>query len=49
MKITVAEYLTPNKRSINQKGIQPDIIVENKNGTGDIQLERAIEIVNSGF
>lgn len=49
MKITVAEYLTPNKRSINQKGIQPDIIVENKNGTRDIQLERAIEIVNSGF
>lgn len=29
IKITVAEYLTPNKRSIDGKGIVPDIVVEN--------------------
>lgn len=46
MKLTIAEYFTPNKRSINKKGIKPDIIVVNKKGTRDIQLEKAIEIMN---
>ncbi len=29
MKITIAEYLTPNMRKVNEVGIKPDIIVEN--------------------
>lgn len=42
MKLTIAEYLTPNKRNINKKGIVPDIVVENK-GDKDLQLEKAIQ------
>lgn len=30
MKLTVAHFLTPNKNVIHQKGITPDIIIENK-------------------
>ncbi|QQY79928.1 carboxyl-terminal processing protease [Keratinibaculum paraultunense] len=44
MKLTIAEYLTPNKRSINGKGIKPDIIVENKSGK-DLQLKKAVELL----
>ncbi|MCT4607143.1 MAG: S41 family peptidase [Marinisporobacter sp.] len=29
IKLTIAEYLTPNERSINGIGIQPDIVVKN--------------------
>ncbi|MCF6464773.1 S41 family peptidase [Clostridium sp. Cult2] len=47
MKLTIAEYLTPNRRNINGKGIQPDIIVKNKNRTKDIQLERAVEVLRN--
>lgn len=46
MRLTIAEYLTPNKRSINKKGIKPDIIVENKDDTKDTQLEKAIETLH---
>lgn len=46
MKITVAEYLTPNRRNINQTGIQPDIVVENKGMAEDMQLRKAIEYFN---
>jgi carboxyl-terminal processing protease len=42
MKLTIAEYLTPKKRSINGKGVVPDIIVE---GDKESQLKKAIEIV----
>lgn len=44
MKLTIAEYLTPNKRSIDGKGIKPDIIVENKSGK-DSQLKKAVELL----
>ena len=43
VKLTTAEYLTPNKTSIHKKGIQPDIVVENN--TLDLQLERAIALL----
>jgi carboxyl-terminal processing protease len=45
MKLTIAEYLTPNKRSIHKKGIKPDVIVENKDDGKDIQLEKAIKVL----
>ncbi|WP_202707559.1 S41 family peptidase [Sporosalibacterium faouarense] len=38
MKITVAEYLTPKMRSIDGKGIIPDIVVENKPAEFEIDL-----------
>lgn len=44
VKLTTAEYLTPNKISIHGKGVEPDIVVEN-NLDVDKQLRRAIEIL----
>lgn len=46
IKMTTAEYLTPNKTSIHNTGIEPDIIVENKNGE-DLQLKKAIKLLKS--
>lgn len=43
VKMTTAEYLTPNKISIHGKGISPDIDLENT--TLDLQLEKAIEVL----
>lgn len=43
VKLTTAEYLTPNKKSIHGKGIEPDIVVENT--SLDLQLEKAMEIL----
>lgn len=46
IKLTIAKYLTPNDRSINGIGIEPDIKVEMpKDTTKDIQLDKAIEVV----
>ncbi|WP_352404342.1 S41 family peptidase [Sporanaerobacter acetigenes] len=47
MKLTVAEYLTPKKRSINGKGVVPDVVVEASSsaGTKDPQLEKAMKIL----
>lgn len=43
IKLTIAEYLTPNQTSINGIGIKPDYIV--KNNQEDLQLKKAIEIL----
>lgn len=44
IKLTTAEYLTPNYTSIHGIGIQPDIEVENTKDK-DQQLERAIKLL----
>jgi len=44
IKMTTAEYLTPNKTSIHGVGVEPDIIVENTEEE-DKQLLKAIEII----
>ncbi len=46
LKITVEEYLTAKKHKINKIGITPDVIVKNT-GKEDLQLKKAIEILNS--
>jgi carboxyl-terminal processing protease len=47
VKITIAEWLTPNGRQINKIGIEPDIKVEltsdDKSAGRDPQLDRALE------
>jgi len=43
IKVTIAEYFTPNGRSINGKGLEPDIIIEGDNE----QLAKAIELARS--
>lgn len=45
IKLTIAEYLTPNRRNINNKGIVPDIIVTNQNNGIDKQLNKALEVL----
>lgn len=51
LKLTTAEYFTPNETKINKKGIEPDIkieLVEEPEGASEIdeQLNKAIEIIN---
>jgi carboxyl-terminal processing protease len=52
VKITIAEWLTPNGRSINKEGIIPDVEVimtpEDYNADRDPQLEKAIELIRTG-
>ncbi|MEK7630195.1 MAG: S41 family peptidase [Patescibacteria group bacterium] len=51
LKVSVAEWLTPNGTEINKKGLTPDIEVkaldENSTSTKDIQLEKALEILRA--
>jgi carboxyl-terminal processing protease len=49
IKISIAEWLTPNGTSINKSGIEPDFVValteeDIKNGV-DPQLEKALDIL----
>ncbi len=47
LKVTVARWLTPNGTSISQNGLVPDSIVEaGDSESGDLQMERAVEIVS---
>ena len=49
LKITISEYFTPKGRSIQKKGIEPDVTVEyeknEQDENADNQLEKALEIV----
>ena len=48
LKVTVEEYLTPDKNEINGKGITPDITVQNNpdKPQEDLQLQKAMEIIS---
>ena len=45
MKLTTAKYFTPKGRSINGKGITPDVKVEYENNAYDNQIQKAIEVL----
>lgn len=49
VKITIAHWLTPKKREIEEKGIEPDIKIETTDedyeGRKDPQLDKAIELL----
>ena len=49
LKVTIAEYYTPNGRSINGKGVEPDVKVEyqydEENPKADNQLDQALSTV----
>ncbi len=49
LKLTIAEWLTPKKRTIDKTGITPDIIVkltnEDADNLKDPQLDKAIELL----
>ncbi len=40
-KVTIAEYLTANKETINKKGVEPDIVVKGN----EAQLDEAIKLL----
>lgn len=50
IKVTIAEWLTPNERPINEIGLEPDLAIERTNedyeNQRDPQLERAVGILN---
>lgn len=52
LKLTIAEWLTPNGRTINETGIAPDETVEytkeDIDADRDPQLEKALELVAAG-
>jgi len=46
LKLTTARYLTPNKSDINQKGVEPDVLVQPlEDNSRDVQLDRAVELI----
>ncbi|HLN65177.1 MAG TPA: S41 family peptidase [Symbiobacteriaceae bacterium] len=50
IKLTTARYLTAGGNSIHEKGIEPDVKVENPNKVlpgdpGDVQLEQAVQYI----
>ncbi|HOV80547.1 MAG TPA: S41 family peptidase [Bacillota bacterium] len=46
LKLTTARYLTPDKKDIHEKGIEPDVAVQpSEERSRDVQLERAVEIM----
>ena len=53
LKITIEQYFTPKHDAINEKGIEPDIVVDDYKYTGeldlknDTQLKKAIEVVKN--
>ncbi len=50
VKITIAEWLTPNERVINEVGLTPDVVIEpteqDYEEGKDIQLEEAVKILS---
>ncbi|MCR4277634.1 MAG: S41 family peptidase [Candidatus Berkelbacteria bacterium] len=47
LRLTIAEWLTPNDRQISKKGIDPDVVVEgDKNSDSDPVLAKALELAN---
>lgn len=46
LKLTIMQYLSPDKHVINEKGISPDYKVKNKESTKtDEQLDKAIDVI----
>lgn len=46
VKLTIARYYTPNGRSINGVGIEPDVFVEQPpEAHRDMQLEKALDVI----
>ena len=46
VKLTTNKYLTPDRHDIHKKGIEPDVVVKQPEGTEkDLQLEKAVEVL----
>lgn len=53
LKLTVAKWFTPKGRSIDEQGIQPDVVIENTkedyDKNRDPQLDKALEILQKAI
>jgi carboxyl-terminal processing protease len=49
LKLTTARYLTPAKHDIHKKGIEPDVVVAQESGKEDLQMKKALEILQDKF
>lgn len=48
LKVTIAEWLTPNGRSIHEEGIEPDEFIEpSEDGETDPAMQRALDLVGT--
>jgi carboxyl-terminal processing protease len=51
LKITIAKWLTPHNREINEKGIEPDLVVDpmftSPTSTQDLGIEKALSVLSS--
>ncbi len=46
LKLTTARYLTPDKKDINKKGVEPDVLVQDREDLpGDEQLDEAVKLL----
>lgn len=46
LKLTIMQYFSPEGKAINKKGVTPDVIIENQEGTeNDAQLDKAKELL----
>lgn len=46
LKITISEYFSPSGKKINEKGVEPDYIVEDSDDVNsDPQLDKALEVI----
>lgn len=46
IKLTIAQYFSPKGNVIQEKGVTPDYMIQNRKGSNtDLQLKKAIEIV----
>lgn len=48
LHVTIAKWLTPSGVWVNEKGLEPDVkIQDNPNSKDDVQLQKAIEVLNN--
>lgn len=46
LKLTTAHYLTPAKHNIHEKGIEPDVLIQEQDDQSrDVQLNKAVELL----
>ena len=50
LKVTTAQYLTPNGRDINKKGIAPDVVAPDDPNTPSVDetVQKALDLIAAG-
>jgi carboxyl-terminal processing protease len=45
LKVTIAQWLTPNGKSISDGGLTPDIVIDEGDNVWDLQFQKALEML----